>query len=105
MKTTEVDALLATHADATIKAVEAVPGPHTAATVAALKAGKGKDPCAEVLCSQPLADGYLFAAAVLKSGKHVAVYAGHSAEFATLAELKESLNQQERTLLAYGVKR
>lgn len=78
--------------------------PVTVSDLTALKVGLGDD-CAEILCSQPIPDGYLFAAVRLKSGKFAGVWETHSLTFDTLDALERELNKHELTLLAYGVLR
>ena len=107
MKPTELNDLLARHADAEIARAKAAGGPHAAAAVKALEAEKAADKVADVYCSQAKNDetgAYLFAAAKLTSGRYAAVTEGHAAKFDTLDELQAALNRHELELLRYKVK-
>lgn len=76
--------------------------------LSALKVDLG-DGLAEILCSQPVADGYLFAVVALTSGQCAAVWECHAVVAGSLDDLVNYpdglLNQHELTLLRYGVRR
>ncbi len=78
--------------------------PVSAKDLTALKVELGDD-LSEILCSQPIADGYLFAAVLLKSGKYAAVWENHALVFGSRDEMLDKCNKHELALLSYGVQR